>query len=133
MITSPQCGVLDVAQQVLAAAGVVEADDRRAGQRGAAEREEVVGGVVEQHRHVQRAVGPARRQRGRGRGWPSGRLGDVLAVGPDAVLEADRRPIAALGIGGVAAQQRRGVGRRQRRLTGRGDGSLPEAARRRGC
>ena len=53
-------GVLDVAQEVLVAARVVEADDRRARERGATEREEVVGGVVEQHPDV-RAARRARR------------------------------------------------------------------------
>ena len=50
----PAVRVLDVAQQVLVAPRVVETDDGRADQRRAAEREEVVGGVVEQHRDVAR-------------------------------------------------------------------------------
>ena len=70
----PAVRVLDVAQEVLAAPRVVQADDRGAGQRGATEREEVVGGVVEQHRRrAARRRARRVRRRGRGRGWPSGR------------------------------------------------------------
>ena len=65
----PAVGVLDVAQQVLAPPGVVEADHRRARQRGAAEREEVLRAGC---RAAPRRAGAHRRGAGRGRGWPSG-------------------------------------------------------------
>ncbi len=64
----PHVRVLDVVQEVLVAPRVVEPDDRRTRQRGAAEREEIVGRVVEQHPDVQR---PAGRARGRERAGPS--------------------------------------------------------------
>ena len=54
---NPHVRVLDVAQEVLIAPGVVEADDRRTRQRGATEREQVVGRVVEEHADVQRPAG----------------------------------------------------------------------------
>ena len=82
-------GVGDVAQQVLAAAGVVEADDGGAGEGGAAEGEEVLGHVVEQDGDMRR---PVRVERGRGTGRAHrARLGEELGVGPDAVAGADRR------------------------------------------
>ena len=110
--------LLDVAQEVLAPAGVVEADDGRAGQRGAAEREEVLGDVVEQHRDVRR---PTRREPLPEEVRVAARLRDVLGVGPDPVLEPDRGPVPDRGIGRVAAQERGRVRGRERRLTGRGD------------
>ncbi len=85
--------VLEVAQQVHVAPGVVEADDRRADEGRAAEREEVVRGVVEQHRDVARAfrrqsLGEQRRE--------AHRLLEVLAVRPRVVAEPDRDPVAEL-------------------------------------
>ena len=70
-------------QQVLVAPGVVQADDHRAGQRRAAEREEVLGGVVEQHTDVQHAVRRARSVCEEEVGPPD-RLGEILGVGPRA-------------------------------------------------
>ena len=109
--------VLHVAQEVLAAAGVVEADDRpRRSSAGAAEREQVVGRVVEQHRDVPRPL--ARQPRVEQRREPA-RLLEVLAWvhvrSPN--LIAGRSPNSRR----VAAQQRGGVRRDQRRLAGRGD------------
>ena len=106
-------GVLGVAQEVLAAARVVQADDRAADERGAAEREQVVGRVVEQHRDVRRR---ARRQPLEEQVGEPHRLDEVLAMGPDAIAEADRRPAADVGIGRVRAQERRGIRRDERRL-----------------
>ena len=87
-----------------------------AGERRAAEREQVLGHVVEQHRDVRRPTGgqPVEEEV-----RPPARLGDVLAVGPDPVLEPDRRPVRDRRIGGVAAQQRGRIRGRQRRLPGR--------------
>ena len=67
-----------VAQEVLVAAGVVEPDDRAADQRGAAEREEVVGRVVEQDRDV---AGPVGRQALEEQRREPARLLEVLARG----------------------------------------------------
>ena len=97
-------GVERVAQQVLVAARVVEADDRAADQRGAAEGEEVVGRVVEQHRDVARRVG--RKLLEEQRREPA-RLLEVLGVRPLPVAELDRDAVAELAR--VAAQQRRRV------------------------
>jgi hypothetical protein len=106
-------GLLDVPEQVLAPAGVVQPDDGRAGERGTAEREQVLGHVVEQDRDVRRpALGQALEEQVR----PPAGPGVVLAVGPDPVREPDRRAVDDVAVGGVAPQQRRGVGRRQRRL-----------------
>ena len=77
----PDVRVLDVAPQVLVAAGVVEPDDHRAGERGAAEREQVVGHVVEQDTDVQNAIGRARRLCEEQVG-PADRLGQELGVRP---------------------------------------------------
>ena len=75
----PAVRVQRVAQEVLVAAGVVQPDDRGTDQGGAAEREEVVGRVVEQHRDVPRPVGgkPLEEQR-----REPARLLEVLGVGP---------------------------------------------------
>ena len=54
-------GVPDVVRELRAAPGRVDADDRRAGERGTAEQEDVLGHVVEQHADVERVVAPARR------------------------------------------------------------------------
>ena len=56
VITSPQCVCSMSRSRCSLAPGVVQPDDRGAEQRGAAEREEVVGRVVEQHGDVARAV-----------------------------------------------------------------------------
>ena len=72
----PAMRVHDVAQQVLAATGVVEPDDGGADQGGASEREEIVGRVVEEHRDVAGA-GPGRSS-SNSRGEPA-RLVEVLA------------------------------------------------------
>ncbi|MCZ7525425.1 MAG: hypothetical protein M5U14_02970 [Acidimicrobiia bacterium] len=113
----PAVGVLHVAQQVLAPARVVEADDGRAGERGTAEGEQVLGDVVEEHGHVPGTSLGEEREEEVG---PPARLGDVLAVGPDPLAEPDRRAVADPRVGGVAAQERRRVGRRERCLPGRG-------------
>ena len=89
----PAVRVLDVAEEVLAAAGVVEADDRRADQPGAAEREEVVGRVVEQHGDVPR---PLTRQPFVEELREPARLREVLAVRPRAIAELDRERVAEL-------------------------------------
>ena len=114
----PAMRVLGVAQQVLAATGVVQPDDRAADERGAAEREEVVGGVVEQHRDVRRCARgqPLEEQVGKPH-----RLVVVLAMRPDAVTEADRGTVPDVGIGRVRTQERRGIRRDERGLPGRGD------------
>jgi hypothetical protein len=107
--------VLHVAQEVLAPAGVVEPDDRRADERRAAEREEVVGGVVEQDRNVPRARA---RQAGREQRREPARLLEVLGVRERAIAEPDRGPVAVLPR--VATQQRGRVRRDERGLPGRG-------------
>ena len=112
----PAVGVLDVAQEVLAPAGVVEADDRRARQRRAAEREEVLGDVVEEHRDMRRPTG---RQPIEEEVRPPAGLRDVLAVGPDPVLEPDRRAVA---IAGSAALRRSSAA-----AFGAGSGAWPGA------
>ena len=104
-----------VAQEMLVAAGVVEADDRRADQRRPAEREEVVGRVVEQHRDVARPVG--RKALEEQRREPA-RLLEVLGVGPRPIVELDRDAITELLR--VAPQQRGRVRRDERGLAGRG-------------
>ncbi len=106
-------GVLDVAEEVLTAAGVVQPDHRGARKRGAAEREEVLGHVVEEDRDVRR---PAGRQPVEQEVRPAAGLRHVLAVGPDPVLEAQRGPRRNRRIGRVAAQECRRVRGRQRRL-----------------
>ena len=98
-------GVLDVAQQVLVAPGVIETDDDRAGQRRAPEGEEVLGGVVEQHTDVQHAVGRARSLCEKEVGPPD-RLREVLGVRPRAIFEMDRGPRRRRAVRTVAAQQR---------------------------
>src|SRR5262249_60530691 len=94
-------GVLDVAQEVLFAARVIEPDDRGAGERGASEREQVVGRVVEEHTDVQGAAGRRAREEHLG---PAGRLVDVLTVGPRAVTEPDGRTAPDRGVRRVPAQ-----------------------------
>ena len=97
----PAVRVDRVAEQVLVATGVVEADDRTADERRAAEREEVVGRVVEQHCDVARRAGrqPIEEQRGE-----PARLVEVLGVRPLPVAELDRDAVAELA--SVAPQQR---------------------------
>ena len=114
----PDVGVLDVALQVLAPPRVVEADDGRARQPGAAEGEEVLGHVVEQDADVERRAldAPGEEQVG-----PAPALGHVLGVGPLPILEADRRPAGDVGVAGVAPEERGGIGRRHGRLAGSGD------------
>ena len=56
VITRPQWVCVGVTKQMLAAAGVVEPDDGGADEGGATEREEVVGGVVEQDPDVRGLV-----------------------------------------------------------------------------
>ncbi len=107
--------VLDVAQQVHVAARVVETDYGRPDQRRAAEREEVVGGVVEQHRDMARA---GIRELGREQRREPHRLLVVLRVRPLLGAELDRDPVA--GLLGVPAQEGRGVGRHEGRLPRRG-------------
>jgi hypothetical protein len=108
----------DVAEQMLVAARVVEADDRGAEQSCATEGEEVVGRVVEQHGHVAGPVDwePLVEELG-----PPARLLVVPAVCPRLVGEADCEPVAVLL--GVAPQQRGGVRRHQRGLAGGGNGA----------
>ena len=108
--------VLHVAQQMLAPAGVVEADDRGADERGAAEREEVVGRVVEQDRDVARTLArqPVREER-----REPARLLEVLGVRERAIAELDRGPVAVLAC--VAAEQRGRVRGDERSLPGRGN------------
>ena len=107
--------MLDVAQEVLVAPRVVEADDRATDECRAAEREQIVGGVVEKYRDV---VRPTRREAlEEQRCEPAGFV-EEFAVRPRPVRELDRDAIAELL--GVAAQQGRGIGRNQRRLPRRG-------------
>jgi len=114
----PHVGVKDVARQVLAPAGVVEADHGRAREARPAEGEEVVGRVVEQHGDMERPpLDPA----GEEELCPAARLGQVVGVGPHLIVEAHRRAASDVGVGRVAPQERRRVRRRQRRLAGRRD------------
>src|SRR5579871_2423648 len=108
--------VARVAQQVLVATGVIQADDRTTDQRGATEREEVVGRVVEQDRDMTGTVSgqPLEEQR-----REPARLREVLGVRPALVAELDRDAVAVFG--GIAAQQGGGVRRHERSLTGRGN------------
>ncbi len=112
-------GVGHVARQVLAAPRVVEADHHRAGERRAAQGEDVLGGVVEQHRHVRRA---GRIESVPEEGGVAGRLGVELGVRPDLVPEAHRRPVPEVRVGGVAPQQGGRVRSRQRRAGEGGEG-----------
>ena len=112
----PAVRVDRVAEQVLVAAGVVEADDRAADERRAAEREEVVGRVVEQHRDVAGRAGRKALEEERGEAT---RLVEVLGVRPLAVAELDRDPFSELAR--VAPQQRGRVLGDERRLPGRGN------------
>ena len=93
-----------VSQEVLVATRVIEADDRGADEPGTTEREEVVGGVVEQHRDMSGCAGRETLEEER---REPARLLEVLPVGPGAVAELDRDPIAELL--GVAAQECRRV------------------------
>ena len=90
-------------------------DDRAADERRAAEREEIVGRVVEQHRDVTRR---ARRQPLEEQRREAARLLEVLGVRPLPVAELDRDVVAELAR--VAPQQRGRVLGDQRRLPGRG-------------
>ena len=114
----PAVRVPRVAQQMLVAARVVEADDRTADERGPTEREEVVGRVVEQHGDVRRRAGgqPLLEQ-----GCEPDRFGVVLAVRPRAIAEFDGGPVAEFV--GVSPQQRGGIGRHEGRLPGGGSGA----------
>ncbi len=107
-------GVLDVPQEVLAAPGVVQPDDRRAQQRRATQCEEIVRRVVEQHRDVPRS---GCRQPFGEQGREPARLLVVLAVGPGFGAELDRNAVVVLG--GIAAQERGRIRSHQRRLPGR--------------
>ena len=114
----PAVRVLDVAQKVDVAPRVIESHDRRPDQGGTAEREQVVGRVVEQHRDMARAdcgktIGEQRRE--------TARLREVLGVGPTGGAEADREPVAV--DLGVAPKQGRRVLGDERRLTGRRGGA----------
>ncbi len=86
-------GVADVASQLGAAPRRVDADDRRARERGAAEPEQVLGHVLEQHADVERAGGsPSQCHRGP---HPTG--AHDLGPGVGVVLEAqtDARVVGA--------------------------------------
>ena len=90
-----EVGVLDVAGRCSPRRGVVQADDRGAREGRAAEGEQVVGRVVEQHPDVERPSSPAGRaacceEEVR----PADRLGGELRVGPHLVAEPDRRAVA---------------------------------------
>ena len=115
-------GVGEVAQQVLALRVWFRPDDGGAGERGAAEGEQVVGRVVEQHADVQRPVagagGPARP----GTGAPTGTTRRRTRRGSTVARRSGPRPGGDRRVGGVAPQQRRRVGRRQRRLARGGRG-----------
>ena len=85
-------GVLHVARQLRAAAGRVDADDRRAGERGRAQREPELGDVVEQHADVERRVdGLAVEEE---RGAHRDRV-EHFPVRPRLVFEAQRDAVAA--------------------------------------
>ncbi len=114
----PAVRVLDVAQQVDVAPGVVQAHDRCADERGPAEREQVLGGVVEQDGDMARTVD--REALGEERG-EADRLRVVLAVGPLRITEPDRDPVAVLAR--VATQQGGSIRSDQRRLAGRRGGA----------
>jgi hypothetical protein len=95
-------------------------DDARPRQRRAAEGEEVLRDVVEEHAHVQRTVdGRAFEEQVR----EPVRLRDELAMGPHPVPEAQRGPVGDRGVGGVTAEQRGGVRRGHGRLARRGNGT----------
>ena len=112
----PAVRVDRVTEQVFVAARVVEADDRAADERGASEREEVVGRVVEEHRDVAGRAG--RKSLEEERGEPA-RLVEVLGMGPLPVAELDRDAVSELAR--VAPQQRGRVLGDERRLPGRGN------------
>ena len=82
-------GVADVAGELVAATGVVDADDRGAGQRGAEQGEQVVGGVVEQHADVERARSASADASHRAMAVAAG---DDLAPGPRVVARHRGRP-----------------------------------------
>jgi len=113
-------GVDQIGKQVLAHPGGVQAHDGRAGQRRPTEGKEIIRCVVEEHPDVGRTV--AGRLVTQQEVAPSLRLGQVLGVAPHLVGEADRRAPADVGIAGVAPQQRRRAGRRQRCLAGQRSG-----------
>ena len=115
-------GVRDVAGQVLAASGVVQPDDARTDQARAADRDHVVGRVVEKHPDVRR---PVRAQpRTQHRGEPDARLVE-LAVGDDKVPELENGAAPIVGVLGVALEQVPRIGCGKRRLTGRRRRSHP--------
>ena len=112
--------VLEVAQQVLVTARVVQADDGRTRERRTTEREQVLGRVVEQHTDVA-SVGDApaastSRKRFANR-WHSATYSACVHVRSPNL----HRGAVAVGPGrSRCAQQRGRVGRGHRRLTGRG-------------
>ncbi len=91
-------GVRDVAGQLRPPAGGVDADDGRPRQRRAAQREEELGDVVEQHADVEGRAG--RRVRPEERSPLRGGVDD-LAPGPRGVLEAQPDVV----VGGAGAHE----------------------------
>ena len=87
--------------ELLAPAGLVDADEHRAGAGGAEQREQVLGPVAEQHADVER---PGRRAQRRERRRPPGALGDH---GPPRPASGRRRrvPWCRRGRGGPAARR----------------------------
>ncbi len=114
-----EVGVGDVPGEMLAEARVVEPGDRHAREPGAAEREDIVRRVVEQHADVRRTgrveAGPIER-------GEALRLGQEFRVRPDPVAEAESGTVAVML--DVASQQGRDVSCRE--------GDLGEW-RRKGC
>ena len=121
-------GMHDVASEMLPMPGVVQPGDGSTGQTGAAQREDIVGRVVEQDTDMRRAVRIEAGPEERGKAL---RLGQELGVGPDPVAEAKRRPIGvALDRcrSGAAATRRSEPGAAPRPAVGRRSAALRRAS-----
>ena len=95
MTSSLAVGVVDQLRELVAAVGGVDADDHRPRERGGAQPEEVLGGVVEQHADVRRRAVVARAS-----AHSAARRRDSrreLALRVRAVLEV-RRDVVTLGV-----------------------------------
>ena len=101
----------DVPGEMLPHPCVVQPDHRRTGQAGAAQREDVVGGVVEQKTDMRGAI---RIEAGPKEGGEAFSLGQELGVGPDPIAETQCESVGGAGIYPIPAQQRRGVRCRER-------------------
>ena len=121
-------GVADVALELGAAPGGVDADHGRPRERGGAEQERVLGHVVEQDAHVKGRAGRERAPQREQQGGALERGRDVRAPAPRRVLEAQRYRVVARALAQQVAHR---PGRR--RLGGRHGRNVPRSAPGRGA